>query len=260
VGLLLKAIILAAGYGTRLLPLTLNCPKPLLEIAGQPMIEYVLAGLASAHSFDCVYIVTNGRFASMFQEWLEKYRLTNDELNIVLVSNEITDRATNLGAIHNLHLVLTNQQIIDDDIIVVAADNLFSQSQSVRDFVAFSRERDAPVVAVYDIANVQDGRKYNSIEVNGDGMITFFEEKPENPKSATIGIALYYYPKSSLPLIDAYTAEKHKHDQPGRLVEWMYTRTAFYTWRVPGQWFDIGSIEALEQANQFFAHALQRNA
>lgn len=253
----MKAIILAAGYGTRLYPLTLNCPKPLIKVADKPMIEYVLDSLASAHSFECIYIVTNGKYAVQFQEWMDNYRTTNDELNIVLVSNKISDSAANLGAVHNLHLVLT-QEKIDDDVIVVAADNLFSES--LVGFVQFACQKKTPVIAIYDIDNVQNGNRYNSIDIDGDSRITYFEEKPETPKSATIGIGLYYYPQASLPLIDDYIAEKHNHDQPGRLVEWMYSRIAFYACRVYGPWFDIGSTEELEKAEQFFVQALQKNA
>ena len=83
--------------------------------------------------------------------------------------------------------------------------------------------------------------------------ITFFEEKPKNPTSTLTGIALYYYPKATLPLIKQYIAEGNNPDQPGRLVQWLYPRTPVYTWSVPGLWFDIGSKETLEEANRIFA-------
>ena len=139
----------------------------------------------------------------------------------------------------------------DDDIIVVAGDNLFSRS--LEDFGEFCRQKSAPTLAVYDVGDLDQIKKYNSIEVDGDGRITYFEEKPERPRSTLTGIALYYYPRSALPLIRQYVAEGNNPDQPGRLVEWMYQRTAFYTWRVPGLWFDIGSKETLEKANQILA-------
>jgi glucose-1-phosphate thymidylyltransferase len=133
----------------------------------------------------------------------------------------------------------------------VAGDNLFSEKLS--DFGKFCREKKAPVLALYDVGNLEEIKKYNSISVDGTGRITFFEEKPKNPTSTLTGIALYFYPKSTIPLIKQYIAEGNNPDQPGRLVQWLYPRTAVYTWRVPGLWFDIGSKETLEEANQIFA-------
>jgi glucose-1-phosphate thymidylyltransferase len=109
------------------------------------------------------------------------------------------------------------------------------------------------VLAVYDVGSLEEIKKYNSITLDAEGKITFFEEKPKAPTSTLTGIALYYYPKSVLPMIHQYMAEKNNPDQPGRLVQWMYQRTPVYTWRVPGIWFDIGSKESLEEANVIFS-------
>jgi glucose-1-phosphate thymidylyltransferase len=109
------------------------------------------------------------------------------------------------------------------------------------------------VLAVYDVGDLEAIKKYNSIDVEDDGRITFFEEKPANPKSTLTGIALYYYPKSALPLIRRYVEEGNNPNQPGRLVQWLYERTPFYTWRVPGIWYDVGSKETLEEANRIFS-------
>src|SRR5262249_29148791 len=140
---------------------------------------------------------------------------------------------------------------VDDDIIVVAGDNLFSER--LDDFGKFALSKKTPVLAVYDVGNLEEIKKYNSISIDGDGRITFFEEKPKNPTSTLTGIALYYYPKSVLPLIHQYIADGNNPDQPGRLVQWLYPHTAFHTWKVPGIWFDIGAKEALEEANRVFA-------
>jgi len=146
--------------------------------------------------------------------------------------------------------VLTSQSVADD-IIVVAGDNLFSQSLSA--FGEFARERRAPVLAVYDVGNPEEIKKYNAIEVDAEGRITYFEEKPQEPRSTLTGIALYYYPQTSLPLIRQYVEEGNNPDQPGRLVQWMYERTPFYTWRVPGIWYDVGSKETLAEADRIFS-------
>ena len=246
----MKLIVLAAGYATRLYPLTLNQPKPLLAVAGKPMIEHVLDNLAGIAEIDHVYVVTNDKFAGHFERWAEGRHTKIGGPDITVVNDRSTDDSNKLGAIGDLNLVMTRAGI-DDDIMVVAGDNLFSES--LEDFARFAREKGAPVLAVYDVGDLEEIRKYNSIEVDEEGRITFFEEKPAHPKSTLTGIALYYYPKSVLPLIRQYVEEGNNPDQPGRLVQWMYPRTAFYTWRVPGIWYDIGSKENLEEAGRIFA-------
>ncbi len=246
----MKLIVLAAGYATRLYPLTLNQPKPLLTVAGKPMLEHVLDNLTTIDNIDHIYIVTNNKFAGHFQRWSEAYRVGEIKSDITIVNDNSTDDTNKLGAIGDLRLVLAKEKI-NDDLIVVAGDNLFSHS--LKEFATVCREKNAPVLAVYDVGNLDEIKKYNAIETDADGRITFFEEKPQHPRSTLTGIALYYYPKSALSLIEQYVAEGNNPDQPGRLVEWMYKRTPFYTWRVPGIWYDVGSKETLEEANRIFA-------
>jgi glucose-1-phosphate thymidylyltransferase len=246
----MKVIILAAGYATRLYPLTLTQPKPLLPVAGKPMIEHVLDNLAPIGGIDRVYVVTNAKFAGHFQKWSDDYRATKSKLNFTVVNDGTTDDTSKLGAIGDINYVLETQNV-DDDLIVVAGDNLFSEK--ITDFGKFCREKNAPVLALYDVGNLEEIKKYNSISTDAGGRITFFEEKPKNPTSTLTGIALYFYPKAVIPLIKQYIAGGNNPDQPGRLVQWLYPRTPVYTWRVPGLWFDIGSKETLEEANKIFA-------
>ena len=246
----MKIIILAAGYATRLYPLTLTQPKPLLPVAGKPMIDYVLDNLAPIGGIDRIYVVTNAKFAAHFQKWATDYHAHKAQLNFTIVNDRSTDDSNKLGAIGDIRYVLKTQNVTDD-IIVVAGDNLFIDK--LPDFGRFCREKNAPVLAVYDVGDLEQIKKYNAITLDGDGRITFFEEKPKNPASTLTGIALYYYPKSTLPLIEQYVAEGNNPDQPGRLIQWLYPRVPVYTWRVPGLGYDIGSKETLEEANRIFA-------
>lgn len=246
----MKVLILAAGYATRLYPLTLTQPKPLLPVVGKPMIDYVLDNLAPIGGIDRVYVVTNAKFAGHFQKWADQYRATKAKLDFTVVNDGSTDDSNKLGAIGDLHLVLTKENI-DDDLIVVAGDNLFSQS--VEAFGRFCREKNAPVLGVYDVGSLDQAKKYGVVAVDGQAKLSSFEEKPAKPASTLIGIALYFYPKSTLPMIKQYIAEGNNPDQPGRLVQWLYPRTPVYTWKVPGLWYDIGSKETLEEANRIFA-------
>lgn len=244
----MNVIILAAGYATRLYPLTLTRPKPLLPVAGKPMIEYVLDNLAPIGDIERVFVVTNARFADQFQAWADGYR--GAALRFTIVNDGSTEDSNKLGAIGDIHFVLTREHV-DADLIVVAGDNLFSQS--LEGFGRFCRDKRAPVLGVYDVGSLEQIRKYNAIATDAEGRITYFEEKPPHPTSTLTGIALYHYPRATLPLIRQYIAEGNNPDQPGRLIQWLYPRVPVYTWRVPGLWFDIGSKETLEEANRIFA-------
>jgi len=246
----MKVLILAAGYATRLHPLTLTVPKPLLPVAGKPMIDYVLDNLAPIGNIDEVYIVTNAKFAGHFERWAADYRERKTPLNFKVINDGSTDDSNKLGAIGDLNLVLQREKV-DDDLIVVAGDNLFSQA--LTGFGILCRSSQKPVLGVYDVGSVEQAKKYGVVSVDAHGVITSFVEKPPAPLSTLIGIALYYYPRNTLPLVAQYLAEGNNPDQPGRLVQWLFPRQPVLTWPVPGIWYDIGSKETLEEANRIFA-------
>ena len=245
----MKLIILAAGYATRLYPLTLNQPKPLLSCAGKPMMEHVVDNIATIPAIDHAYIVTNAKFATHFENWARIYSRPDLHFSFTTVNDGSTDDSNKLGAIGDLNLVLTKFEI-DDDIIVIGGDNLFSNNLAA--FGDYCQQKNAPVTGVYDVGDLEQIKKYNAIEIDENDRIVFFEEKPKVPRSTLTGIALYYYPQSALPLIYQYIAEGNNPDQPGRLVQWLYPRVPFYAWKVPGLWYDVGSIETLEEANRVF--------
>jgi glucose-1-phosphate thymidylyltransferase len=240
-----KVLVLAAGYATRLYPLTLDRPKALLDVAGRPMLEHVLASLAPIPEIDATYVVTNSKFAPAFEEWA-----MTTTFQATVVDDGTVDDEGKRGAIGDIGFVLEREGV-DDDLIVVAGDNLFSET--LEGFGQAARDRRAPILAVYDVGDLDAIRQYNAIDVDGDGRILFFEEKPQRPRSTLTGIALYFYPRSALPLVRTYLDEGLNPDQPGRLVQWLYPRTPFYTWLVPGVWYDVGSKESLEEANRVFS-------
>ncbi len=246
----MKVLILAAGYATRLYPLTLTQPKPLLPVAGKPMVDYVLDNLAPIPGIDRVYIVTNAKFAGHFQTWADNYKASKSKLEFTIINDGSTDDTNKLGAIGDLNLVLEREKL-DDDLIVVAGDNLFNQSLEA--FGTFCKAKEEVVLGVYDVGTLDQAKKYGVVDVDPFGKIRSFVEKPAAPASTQIGIALYYYPKKTLPLIRQYLAEGNNPDQPGRLIQWLYPKQSVYTWTVPGIWYDIGSKETLEEANRIFA-------
>src|SRR5437899_3338430 len=152
----MKVVILAAGYATRLYPLTLTQPKPLLPVAGKPMIQYVLDNLAPIGGLDRIYVVTNSKFATHFQKWADGYRAAGSGLEFTIVNDGSTDDSNKLGAIGDLHLVLSREKV-DDDLVVVAGDNLFSQSLS--DYGRYCHQCQAPVLAVYDVGELEQIKK-----------------------------------------------------------------------------------------------------
>ncbi len=245
----MKLVVLAAGYATRLYPLTKDRPKPLLEVGGRPILERVLEKLEPI-GFDGIYVVTNARFAPVFREWAA------DREGITVIDDGTTDDANKLGAIGDLELVIDRERI-QDDLLVVAGDNLFSDG--LEDFGRVARERRAPMVALYDVGDLSQMHKYNAIEVDREGRVTHFEEKPQDATSTLMAIALYYYPREALQEIRRYVAEGNNPDQPGRLIEWLYTRRPVYTWRLPGTWLDIGSPETLREADALFRNETGTN-
>jgi glucose-1-phosphate thymidylyltransferase len=246
----MKVLILAAGYATRLYPLTLTRPKPLLPVAGRPMIDHVMDNLAPIPAIDGVYVVTNAKFAAAFEEWAAQRQAAHPGIKITVVNDLSTDDSNKLGAIGDMRLVIQREKI-DDDLIMVAGDNLFSHK--LGDFGTFCRQKNAPVLAVYDVGSLQEITKYGCVSVDKQDRLVSFVEKPNNPTSTLAGLGLYFYPRRQLAMVDQYVAEGNHPDQPGRLVQWLYTRTPVYAWRVPGLWFDIGSKENLEEANRIWA-------
>ena len=247
----MNILILAAGYATRLYPLTENKAKPLLDVAGKPMMEWVIDNLAPIDGIEKVYVVTNNKFAAGFQAWADEYNRTHAKLAFEIINDGSTSDADKLGAIGDLNLVISRANLAASDLIVVAGDNLFNQS--LEDFGKFCREKNQPVLGVYDVGSLEQAKKYGVVAVDDSGTITSFEEKPAEPKSTLIGIALYYYPAETVASVATYLAAGNNPDQPGRFVQWLYPRTPVQTWQVPGTWFDVGSKETLEEANAIFA-------
>jgi glucose-1-phosphate thymidylyltransferase len=213
------------------------------------MVNHVLDHLQGIPGLERVLVVTNNKFISHFEEWAASYDKQGAAFDFKIINDGSTSDDDKLGAIGDIHLVLGKENI-GGDLMVVAGDNLFDQS--LADFGRLCAEKNAPVLGVYDVKDWDLVKKYNSISVDEAGRITHFEEKSQNPKSTLTGIALYYYPAEVLPLIRQYIAEGNNPDQPGRLVQWMYPRVPFYTWKVPGRWFDIGGKESLEEADRLF--------
>ena len=171
----MNALILAAGYATRLYPLTLHKAKPLLEVAGKPMIEWVLDNLAPVPDLETVYVVTNNKFAKDFQTWADDYRRRHSGLALKIIADGSNDDSDKLGAIGDINLVLMREEeLAKSDLIIVAGDNLFSEP--LAEFAKAAKSSDA-TLATYDVGDLEAIKKYSSITIDSAGLITAVRRK-----------------------------------------------------------------------------------
>ena len=192
--------------------------------------------------------MTNSKFAEPFREFAAG---RSGRPPISVVDDGTTNDENKLGAIGDLDLVIRREGI-DDDLLVAAGDSIFDGAD-LDEFARLGLEKQAPVEGVYDVGDLEAVKRYSAVTIDAESRIVSFEEKPEQPQSTLVGIALYFYPRSVLPLIRRYVEDGNNADQPGRLVQWLYPKLPFYTWQVPGRWYDIGSKETLEEANRAFS-------
>ena len=262
-----KAVILAAGYATRLYPLTLNKPKCLLAVGGRTILDTLCDKLSGLKNLDELILVTNAKFFDQLSDWKKdtKLRLAIRVLNDGTVSNE-----TRLGAIGDLRYVI-QQCRLRADILMLASDNLFDAGLS--DFEDFALSKKGAVsVGLYDIKDpALAAKKFGVLEINGASEVIGMEEKPEFPKSSLIGMGVYYFPEDSLKLIDEYLSQPDvsdtllrqgfgaasleasaKKDAPGYYIRWLNGRVKIFGFLFSGMWYDIGNLKALEDANRAF--------
>jgi glucose-1-phosphate thymidylyltransferase len=235
----MRAIILAAGYATRLAPLTDSIAKQLLPVGGRPMLDWVCDKVEEVT--DDIHVVTNARFAADFERWAE------GRAGVTVHDDGTLSNDDRLGAIGDVDFVL-DRIGAEDDLLVVAGDNLFDFS--LVDFAAFwQRNSIASSVAVYDCGDLELATHYGVVEVGEDDRVVGFEEKPSEPRTTLVATATYLYHRDHVRLVGRYLAEGNPPDQPGRLVAWLYPREPVYGYRVAGAWFDVGNPEQLLEAD-----------
>jgi glucose-1-phosphate thymidylyltransferase len=251
----MNVLILAAGYATRLYPLTLNKAKPLLTVGSKPIIEWLVDNLAGIPALETIYVVTNDKFSADFQAWSQAYQKRHPEFRFKVVNDGSTSDGDKLGAIGDINFVVTHENLSETGLLIAAGDNLFTTS--LADFVAYARNTEV-TVAVHDVGDTEAIKKYGNVTVDVAGVITRFEEKPQNPQGTLAAIALYYYSPAVLSLLRTYLAAGNNADQPGRFVQWLYSRKPVKTFQIKGQWLDIGSKETLENADKILASYVDR--
>jgi len=234
-----KALILAAGYATRLRPLTDSIPKMLLPLAERPMLDYLLDRLHEVEELDEIHLVTNARFAQAFEDWAPEDVIVHDDGTS---SNE--DR---LGAIGDIAFAIEEGGLEGEDLLIVAGDNLIGYSLAA--FVAFWRTKDGSAIAVREINDRELLKQYGVVELDAADRVIGLEEKPAEPKSDLAATASYAYLGGHLAHLPRYLEEGNPPDAPGNFMVWLHTREPVYGYRAEGEWHDIGDLGQLVAAD-----------
>ena len=241
----IDAIVLAAGYATRLYPLTENTPKPLLNVAGKPIIEHIIKKLNQIDLINKIYIVTNDKFEHYFKKWLDNF---DAEKPIEIINDGTKSNQDRLGAIGDINHTI-NLKNLDNDIIVIAGDNLFELS--LLDVANFFKKRKSNVIVLHDVKDFELAKHYGIVEVDNDTIINF-EEKPIRPKSTLASTGIYLFPRKTISLIIKYIDQGNNPDKTGSFIEWLHKRDVVYSYISGKKWYDIGNIEQLEKANKYY--------
>ena len=244
----MKVLILAAGYGTRLYPLVKDTPKALLEINDKPLINYILDRIDDLNGLNEVILVTNDKFYSHFKEWAQKQGSFPHSIRVVNDGTKAPE--DRLGSIGDIEFALKHSKI-DEDVLVIGSDNLFDYN--IDEYVLFAQKKSPSIsIGLYDIDDLGAATRFGVVTLGNDNKIASFEEKPKKPRSSLVAMCFYYLPKNSLGLIGDYLLECGKSDTAGDYIRWLVGNNAVYGFKFIGKWYDIGSIEAYEEAQEKF--------
>jgi glucose-1-phosphate thymidylyltransferase len=237
----MRAIILAAGYATRLRPLTDNFPKPLLPVGGRPMLDWIIERIEQVDEVDGIHVVTNARYADDFRRWAEGR-------DIRVHDDGTTSNEDRLGAVGDLRFTVEEGRLQGDHLLVIAGDNLFDYS--LADYVDWWHGKGtASAIAVRRIPDRELIKQYGVVTIDGDERITSIVEKPDEPQSDLAATATYIYPREHAALLQEYLEGGNPADQPGRFPAWLVERAPIYGYAFPGLWMDIGDREQLLEAD-----------
>ena len=242
----MKTIVIAAGYATRLYPLTENFPKPLLQVGSRSILDRMLIDIDRIDGIDEHIVVTNHKFAHHFDAWKEQ---SNYRRPIRIIDDGTEDNTTRLGAVRDLLLALDTCQV-DDDILVVAADNVLTFS--LQGFVDYFRQCGTSVIMCHHEPSLKKLQRTGVIALDGANRVLEMQEKPEHPVSHWAVPPFYLYSRSDLPLIRSCLEHGCGFDAPGNLAHYLVGETTLHAWEMPGGRFDIGSLDSYEEAQKLF--------
>lgn len=241
----MKALILAAGYATRLYPLTKDLPKPLLKIAGKPIIKHILEKISPLKNIEEIFIVTNSRFFSQFHEWGKIFHFHQ---KIKIIDDGTKTNEDRLGAVGDIDFVIRKENI-DDDLLVIAGDNLFGFS--LEDFLKKFNDKKNTIVAFHDLKDKEKVKKRFGVGIISNDRLIDFEEKPEDPKSSMAATACYIFKKADLSKIRK-SISSGKADNIGNVVMYLMKESTVVPFVFDEPWFDVGTFESMKEAEDTY--------
>ncbi len=251
----IKALILAAGYATRLYPIGEHTPKPLLEVGGKSILHHIVGKLQKVKNVSDVYIVTNHRFYHQFRVWLNHHNPMKEPQKITLINDGTFNNDDRLGAVGDINFVLKEKEM-NDDLLVIAGDNLFGFS--LQKFIDFFKEKGKSIVALKDLGDTEKIKKQYGAALIESGSteeasrLIHFEEKPPAPKSTLAATACYCFRREDLPLVEK-SVELGKADNPGDLIKFLIRESEVHGFVFREHWYDVGSPESLQEAENAYS-------
>ena len=233
----MTGIILAAGYATRMYPLTLNFPKPLLEVGGKKIIDHLLED-GERSGIERFIVVSNHKFISLFREWAE------GKDNVIVLDDGSVDNEHRIGAVKDIEFAIEKAGI-NDDTLILAGDNVLDFSLS--SFIEYGKKKGTSCIMRHRETDKARLRKTGVVVIDQSDLVLSMEEKPKEPKSEWAVPPFYYYVKEDLPLIKEGIENGCGTDAPGSFVSYLAERRPVHAFLMPGKRFDVGSIEGYEK-------------
>jgi glucose-1-phosphate thymidylyltransferase len=246
VGRYMKAIILAAGYATRLYPLTLTEPKSLLSIDGKYIIDYIVDEINTIKSIDMIYVISNHKFIDKFRAWVKHIQ---SDIPIKVLDDGSIDENDKLGAIGDIQFALKHEHI-NEDVLILVGDNLFTYK--LKDAYDYFKNVNDNCVAGKELDDKESLKRFAVAQVDDDNRIVNLVEKPQEPPSNIAVYGTYFYKKETLELFDIYISRDNANDAPGYFLQWLYKLTNVYLYRFDGECYDIGTHAALEKISRLY--------
>lgn len=247
----MKAYLLAAGYATRMYPLTRDQPKPLLEVGGAPLLTHLVRSIEPLRELTEIVVIGNHRFAPAFERWREAIEST---VPVRLLNDGSTSDDDKLGAIGDLAFALREAPVGDEDWMVAAGDNLMRFD--LRSIQTHFLEHRTTTLTLRDVPFSMSGAgasPYNEVTLDRESRVVRFREKPAEQLTGLAAIALYFFPPNIADTLARYLAEGGNPDAPGHFIAWLVGETTVRATRFDGQWLDIGSLETLARARDILS-------
>ncbi len=235
----MKCLILAAGYATRLYPLTENFPKPLLEVKGKTILDWLVDDIESSGLVDQYVIISNHKFVGYFEKWA-----TEKKQNITVLDDGTLTNETRLGAVKDIQFAIDELKL-DDDLLIIAGDNVLDFSLTV--FIQYALQKKTSCIMRYYEPKLERLKKSGVIVVEDDGLVINMQEKPEKPQSTWCCPPFYFIVKKDVPMVAKGIEAGCGTDAPGSFIAWLYKKVSVYAMRMPGNRYDIGTLESYKQ-------------